>query len=143
MSVQSTAPTTTYLKFSTYNDFRYLAYISRLHFAFLPVQCRIAGSSVVEQHVQVGSCCVAFMVVSTLHALSQVTSSSGKAIRQVLNGVAPYFINKQVVQRWDAAVISTTRGLSCDKDPRAVSSARPQPDAVFARVYAEFLAVEW
>ncbi|XP_075738948.1 uncharacterized protein LOC142784453 [Rhipicephalus microplus] len=45
-------------------------------------------------------------------------------------------------QRWDAAVISTTRGLSCDTDPRAVSSARPQPDAVFARVYAEFLAVE-
>ncbi|KAL3213450.1 hypothetical protein MRX96_035383 [Rhipicephalus microplus] len=39
-------------------------------------------------------------------------------------------------------VISTTRGLSCDTDPRAVSSARPQPDAVFARVYAEFLAVE-
>ncbi|KAL3173226.1 hypothetical protein MRX96_012354 [Rhipicephalus microplus] len=46
-------------------------------------------------------------------------------------------------ERWDAAVILTTRGLSCDTDPRAVSSARPQPDAVFARVYAEFLAVEW
>ncbi|KAL3196115.1 hypothetical protein MRX96_015595 [Rhipicephalus microplus] len=51
-------------------------------------------------------------------------------------------------QQWEThvaepQVISTTRGLSCDTDPRAVSSARPQPDAVFARVYAEFLAVEW
>ncbi|KAL3211838.1 hypothetical protein MRX96_051942 [Rhipicephalus microplus] len=74
----------------------------------------------------------------------QLESGGKKFLEKVLDRDLVFMrgVPNTVQYRQDRRIISTTRGLSCDTDPRAVSSAMPQPDAVFARVYAEFLAVE-